>query len=209
MRHHHFIYYYQTANTLFLIGAVAVSAVSIARYLQKLVLAMLLCTVIVAVNFYNYYSGYGKYVQRVLNPQNNATLAVGDVVRRYTPADSAIIVFGLMSTGSLEPISAWSSEVAYYSERKSLTVADNAKEQRVWSEPASFIGDKKLGAIVFCSTANRDRYKYERILQRYDSELSPSLFKVSGCHVWLPGAESIVLPSGEKVLPTRTFEKVN
>jgi hypothetical protein len=74
-------------------------------------------------------------VQRVLTPQNNATLAVSAVVRRYTPRDSAVIVFGLMSTGSVEPISAWSSEIAYYSERKSLTVTDEANALMVRRTP--------------------------------------------------------------------------
>jgi hypothetical protein len=201
--HHSFIYYYQTANTLFLIGALAVSLVSISSYIQKPTPALLLCTAIVAANFYNYYYGYGKYVERVLTPQNNTTLAVSDVVRGYTPRDSAVIVFGLMSTGSVEPISAWSSEIAYYSERKSLTVSTSANRQ-AWSDPALFIGDKELGAIVFCSTQNRDRY--EQILDKYGSELPPTLFKVSDCYDWLPRVESIVLPSGEKVLPTQTFE---
>ena len=186
IRHHSFIYYYQTANTLFLIGALAVSLVSISSYIQKPTPALLLCTAIVAANFYNYYYGYGKYVERVLTPQNNTTLAVSDVVRRYTPRDSAVIVFGLMSTGSVEPISAWSSEIAYYSQRKSLTVSTSANRQ-AWSDPALFIGDKELGAIVFCSTQNRDRY--EQILDKYGSELPRSLFKVSDCYVWLPGVE--------------------
>jgi hypothetical protein len=204
LRHHSFIYYYQTANTLFLIGALAVSLVSISLYIKKSAPALLLCSAIVAVNFYNYHYGYGKYVERELTPQNNATLAVSDVVRRYTPRDSAVIVFGLMSTGSVRPISAWSSEIAYYSERKSLTLTDGANRQ-VWSDPALFIGDKKLGAIVFCST-QQNRGRYEQVLHKYGSDLPPSLFKVSDCYVWLPGVDSIMLPTGKMVFPTRTFE---
>ena len=203
IRHHSFLYYYQTANTLFLIGALAVSLVSISCYIQNSAPALLLCSAIVAANFYHYYYGYGKYVERVLTPQNNTTLAVSDVLRRYTPSDSAVIVFGLMSTGSVESISAWSSEIAYYSERKSLTLSDGVNEQ-VWSDPALFIGDKKLGAIVFCSMQHRD--KYEQILYKYGSKLPPSLFKVNDCYVWLPGVESVVLPTGKVVLPSRTFE---
>jgi hypothetical protein len=202
--HHYFVYYYLTANTLFLIGALAVALVSISFYNKRPAAALLLCSAIVATNFYNYYYGYRKYVEKVLTPQNNTTLAVSDVVRRYTPRDSAIIVFGLMSTGSVIPISAWSSEIAYYSERKSLTLDDGANK-RVWSDPALFVGDKKLGAIVFCSTQqNRDRY--EQVLHKYGSELPPSLFKVSDCYVWLPDVESIMLSTGKMILPTRTFE---
>lgn len=204
MRHHHFIYYYQTANTLYLIGAVSISIVAIACYFRRPILVFLLGAAIVASNAYFFYTGYWNYIQKSITVTSNTTLALGDIVRRYTPEDGAIIVFGLMSTGSVEPISAWSSEVAYYSERKSLTITDSARAQ-FWSDPAAFIGNKELGAIVFCAMQNRDRY--EQILQKYADKMPPSLFKVKDCYVWLPGIASISLPNGKELHPTRSFQQ--
>ena len=57
----------------------------------------------------------------------------------------------------------WSSVVPYYSERKSLAVPSwlpTSLLQKVVQDPQAFLGDRKLGAIVWCSdgsAAFRDR----------------------------------------------------
>jgi hypothetical protein len=203
MRHHHFIFYYQTANTIFLLAGLAIAIYSLSDRLRITYAAPLLCAAVVALNLYSYQTGYAKYVKKVLTPRNNTTLAVSDIIRRYTSPDSAILVFGLMSTGSLKPISAWSSEVAYYSERKSLTLAD--AESSAWSDPAAFLGGKSLSAMVFCSP-KKNRKRYKQLLEKYGGSLPPSLYKVRDCYLWLPGAKSVRLPNQRMLTPRQTLE---
>jgi len=203
-RHQHFLDYYQTSAVIFILGALAVAlAVSGPKLLPTSWLMPLLVVIFVTANYYHFYHGYGRYLRLSLNESNDATLAVSDVVRRYSPRNSGIVVFGLFSRGSVFPISAWSSEVAYYSERKSLTVSDEA-DDTTWSDPASFLGDKPLGAMVFCSGAERD--KYNRIINKYAASYEVRLFPIHGCNVWLPNVESVVLPNGRRVWPVESLQ---
>jgi hypothetical protein len=203
-RHQHFLDYYQTSAVIFMLGALAVALVVPLPKLERARwLTPLLVLLVVSSNFYHFQHGYGTYVRLSLNESNDATLAVSDVVRRYSPANSGIVVFGLFSRGSLFPISAWSSEVAYYSERKSLTVSDEADEP-TWSDPASFLGPLSLGAMVFCSADERD--KYNRIIAKYASSYNARLFPIHGCNVWLPDVESVVLPDGRRVWPVQSLQ---
>ena len=119
---------------------------------------------------------------------------MGEVIQRYTPQDSGILVFGLLSEDSAYPVVSYSSEIAYYSRRKAFTVEDSF-ESRIWDDPAFYLGGKELGAIVICAEYNLDRYA--PIIRKYDPDPSPGVFEVQGCYVWLPGVQSIVLANGE------------
>jgi hypothetical protein len=155
-----------------------------------------MATVVIFSNILHFYSSYGKYVRKDLDLTHTRTLAVSDVIRRYTPKDSGLVVFGLKSEdGPASPIISWSSEIAYYSQRKSLTVKKGA--ERYVTDPRSFLGGKELGAIVFC--ANKDEPRYKSMIARFSSE--PALFPVHDCLIYLPGVRSVTLQNGEEILP--------
>jgi len=62
-----------------------------------------------------------------------------------------------MSGGALSPVNSWSSEIAYYSQRKALTVMDkNIKV--VQHDPVAFLGGMQLGAMIFCGENRNDSY---------------------------------------------------
>ena len=84
--------------------------------------------VLVGANFLQFLTSYGDTLARKINVRNNATLAVSDIVRRYTPEDSAILVFGLRSQGSAYPVASWSSEIAYYSQKKVIYSREVVRE---------------------------------------------------------------------------------
>ena len=121
------------------------------------------------------------------------------MIRQYTPEDSAIVVFG----------ADWSSEIAYYAQRKSFTVPGWFEGyDMVWKEPTSFIGGKKLGAIVFCVFENKPSLR--DLTERPDIKLQPRLINVEPCYIWLPIAESYVLPnSNRSILPVRIFDNTS
>jgi hypothetical protein len=54
--------------------------------------------------------------------------------------------------------------------------------------------------MVFCSTANRDRYN--GFIKRYSTAANGGgVFRVSDCYVWLPRLSSIRLADGTTVVP--------
>ena len=156
--------------------------------------------VLVGANFLQFLTSYGDTLARKINVRNNATLAVSDIVRRYTPEDSAILVFGLRSHGSAYPVASWSSEIAYYSQRKSFTV-EKWFEKRVGEDPASYLGRKSLGSMVFCDGLTQ---MHVNLIARYTVGDKSGLFKIKGCYIWLPDTTEIVLPSGKAIVSRST-----
>ena len=187
---HLFIDYYQTASALFLIGALAIATTVWLREFGGLFAEGVLAVLIFS-NLFQFYTGYGKYLQKTLDVSNSRTLAVSEVVRRYTPKESAILVYGLTTYESAWPVTSWSSEIVYYSQRKGFTVEDSF-EKKVRHDPASFLGGKPLGAIVIC---DKNLEKYMPIIREYDNKPVASVFRVSTCYVWLPTTQSIQLPT--------------
>lgn len=199
----HFLDYYQVGAALFLPAALAITLVVVMPHVIRARFAIpALTLILVFSNLYHYYTGYGRYTRRVLTTETSSTLAVADVLRRYVPETAGIAVYGLVSYGGLEPVVGWSSEIAYYSGRKALTLADNTRHlEHVWTDPARFLGEKDLGALVFCFSGNGLGAIYERILAKHAGPAA-ELFQVGDCRIWLPDTQSIVLADGRLVEPT-------
>jgi hypothetical protein len=187
----HYIHdYYQASCVVFLIGALALAtALWVPKATGKGVSAPIVAVVLVICNLYYYSVEYKKKVEWEMKTSTTPTLNIGSVLRRFTPKDSGIVIFG----------ADWSSEIAYYSERKSFTVPPWFKGyDDVWNEPTKFLGDKKLGAVVGCVSTNKPTLK--QILERPDVRARPSLFKIDECYLWLPNVASITLPDNNRLL---------
>jgi len=194
-----FLEYYQVPFVVFLPAALAVCCVVwLPRVIGWRGAVPLTVSVLVLINLSIFWSRYGQTVSADLTPSNTRGLAVGTVIQRYTPEDSGILVFGLH-----EGLSSFCPEIPYLSHRKGLTVPD-WKEQTVASNPASYLGGRRLGAMVFCSTVNKQRYN--RLIKEYSRSAVPGVFGVSDCHVWLPNTPMITLADGVSVLPTESLE---
>src|SRR5205814_806834 len=104
--------YYQSACALFLIAALAIStSIWQPRVIPIRQAVPLLTALLVASNLISFFYSYYGSVTRQFKADQTRALAIGQFVRNNTPPDSAIVVFG----------NDWSSDIAYYSERKSLT----------------------------------------------------------------------------------------
>jgi hypothetical protein len=193
-----FLTHYQVSSVVFLIAAVAFCCVVwLPTVIRWRGVVPLTAMVLVVANVFVFWSSYGSVVRKQPNARNFRGLAVGDVISRYTPEDSGILVFGLYPG-----IDGWSQEIPYLSQRKGFTVPDY-KEHLVGDDPASYLGGKQLGAMVFCSTKNKDRKeRYNRLIERYSRMSDPRLFLISSCYVWLPHTPVVVLADGTSVLPT-------
>lgn len=137
----HYVHkYYQVSNSLFLIFAVALSISGIILKFPKgsLLLVGLLLLIVLG-NLHSYWNSF-YITEKAQFDNTNRTLAVSELLKSTTPIDASILVYGYD----------WSSEVSFFSERKSFTVPQ-------WFKP--YIGPikdplhylpSKPAAIVVC-----------------------------------------------------------
>ena len=159
---HWFLEYYQVASVLFLVAALAISAVVwLPTAVNSVWSAPLTASLLILWNLSYFWTDYSDIVTKKLNVLDTQTLAVADIIERYTPNNSGIVVFGLGKDTGFNP------QFVYYSQRKGLTV-DRFWEERVRGDPAAFLGGKQLGAMVFCG----DIEAYSDIIKKHElSEL--------------------------------------
>lgn len=182
----HFIHdYYQISSTIFLVFALAVSIkYTFQKFSKHNLIVLTLSIIFVSSNLFQFINGYANYMKAPIDEINNQTLAVSDIIRTYTDKNSGIVVFGYD----------WNSEIAYYSERKSFTVPEWFNQYNdVWNDPAAFIGDKKLGAVIYCGIEITEKPKF---MQYYESthEKGPKLYKTHDCLIWIPEIEQTTHP---------------
>lgn len=199
INHHSFLDYYNTAAVLYLIWSLAIAIPAALNGLPlKPIAPATAALILMTINLSQFYRIYWPKTKAEITISNEGVLAASDLVRRYLLSNTAILVFGLRSRGSKYPISAWSSEVAYYSERKSLTVSDDLPPY-VLEDPRAFLGDKTLGAIVFCGNTNLIYFR--QMLRKYAGEYAP-IYEVVNCRVWINNAPpSVKSVNGTVLIP--------
>ncbi len=132
--------YYQFANTIFLIFALALVIGGIVNDrigALGTVVAMLL---VMGASYSSFSSSYFPYVVKQFNSENGV-LAIAETLKREVPPGDQFIAFG----------NKWSSTFGYLSERKSFTVP-----KRFWqysdvaAHPEQYVEAGALGAVVSC-----------------------------------------------------------
>ena len=195
--------YYQASSLVFLIVALALASLyGPPQALRAYPIAPLIVIFLVASNLHHFTKIYGTSVRTpavFFWRDPSSLLGVADVVRRYSPERSGIVVFG----------TDWNSTIAYYSRRKSFTVpswpnADWDKQYNsVWKDPKAYLGGNPIGALVFCEKG--DRPNLRQIMERPEAKGTQKFFKVGSCYIWLPYAPSDVLTFDNQLLTPVTF----
>lgn len=148
--------YYQTANALFLIATVGLVLGMVAKAGHKTIITILVAVIVIGqlVFFHrNYYSQVTK--------TSMSWMRIAQTAKSMTPSDSSLIVIGID----------WSSLVAYYSQRKSLTLPgwiSNELIDRIIADPQQFLGKRKFSGIVVCKS---------RVAKRIIKRMKPLLDK--------------------------------
>jgi len=134
--------YYQSGNAIFLIAALAISiSIWLPRFNPIPYAVPLVTALLVISNLFFFYADYYQSVTKQFNFKNTRALMVGRVVKTHTAPSDGMLVFG----------NDWNSDIAYYAERKSFTVANFFRDyDQVWKDPHKYIGSTPLGAIVVC-----------------------------------------------------------
>jgi len=139
----HFVHsYYQNANGLIGLAAVAFGLAAILELGQPL-LAGIMLAAIVAGQIAFFHQSYAPVIRADFT--KNSFYLIAQSAKRLVPADQSLFVLG----------SDWSSAIPYYAERKSL-VLPNWMElpltKRALDDPGQFFGGQKLGGIVYCTS---------------------------------------------------------
>jgi hypothetical protein len=134
--------YYQASCALFLIAALALAVgVWVPSIVRHPALVPALTSLLVASNLHAFATGYGPVERKEITVPRSRVLTIAAILRQYTPPGSGFVAFGR----------GWSSEFAYYAQRKSFTVPQFFNQYaRAWDQPAGFLGDIPLKALVVC-----------------------------------------------------------
>ncbi len=165
--------YYQTANSVFLSVAVGVAVIYVLHERQwgRKAMGVGVLVAFIASNAAFFHNNYFD-LKRMTFTGDERTLAVASYVKTHTPADKPVIWYGFD----------WSSEPAFYSERRSLTVPDwEQLELDVLENPGRFLKSPP-SAIVHCPTQRHDAELARGIAERYPQARSAA---VAGCQIHL------------------------
>ncbi len=167
--------YYQYSVGLFLLAAVGLGLAGTREWARGWICVVGLVVILAGqtVKFYHY---YGHYLVEDDTQQLRYRLA--ELVRSHTAPGQSVIVIGFD----------WSSEVPYYGQRKALELpfkTNTALLRRVFDDPQSFLGDQKLGAIVYCEDLI-DYFKDRTPLVRAFLSDRQVLAEESGCRLVSP-----------------------
>lgn len=170
--------YYQTANLIYYIIAVALSvSIVCCRFSCNHRFLIIVASCFVLSNYFFFYKIYYVAKSAEINISNNRTLKLSDFIKNKTLKEKPILVFGYD----------WSSEIAFYSERKALMIPDwGGFGEKAITDSSSFLGGDSPSAIVLCSTQNQIVIK-KLILANYPN-FTPEI--VGGCEVFLPNKKS-------------------
>jgi hypothetical protein len=133
--------YYQTANQIFLLLAISTAFDSFVqvwtpRWQQ-------VCSIAAVILFmFGNYQQFSKIYLKSSTIQSSDRLEIGKIIRQKTKPQAAIMVFG----------DDWSSEIAYHSQRRSLTLPPGSiagiNEDIALQHPDQFLGGSSLGAVI-------------------------------------------------------------
>jgi len=180
----HFIHnYYQNANAIFALAALGIAIAAIAEE-RGLVLAPFLLAIFVSGQFYFFHHYYVPVIAADFS--KDRVFLISMLAREKTQPTESLIVFG----------QDWSSAVAYYSERKTLTMpkwAPATLMKKIIENPQAYLGDARLGGIVICpesagQTLTDVRNNYAGRVVLYEAFVADRkiLGEVQGCQLLAP-----------------------
>jgi len=144
----------------------------------------------VLINLVVFSRGYAKNETKMITPSNNALLSTSEIIKKYTPEDSGIVAFGLD----------WSSELSYYSQRKSFSVPNWYSDyDSAWADPSSYLGNKQLGALVVCPNPPHQP-DLQALLERTEVQSHPYVYQNDLCYLWMPNVQGTILTADNKRL---------
>jgi len=165
--------YYQVSNVIYIIIAFGISTfIFVNNFFKKLYLIVPILSVVLASNFYIYYNGIGKKKNSIFDSSTSKIIAISEFIKSNTDNNSAILIYG----------NDWSSTLAFYSQRKSLTVPNwgNLPLDSL-NHTEKYINPDLIKSIVNCPNKEKDELN-KLIVKRFEVV---SHTKIHKCDVYL------------------------
>lgn len=135
--------YYQAANQIYLLMAIAAATSILIEKSQRRTISMIaigLSGLIVAGNLVEFWQGSHYFSDAQI--KNSVKLEIGQLIQTRTDPEAAILVLD----------DDWSSAFAYHSRRRSLAAPqwyrETAQRQMIDAGDASWLGGRRLGAVI-------------------------------------------------------------
>lgn len=176
----HYVHqYYQVASIPYLIAALSII---IGGWLNKsfdvYALVPITTGLIILFNIAAFNSSYGIVAARSLHeldPRSVKSYTIGRYLREHTLPGQGLAIFG----------QAYSSEVAYQAQRKSMTVDTWFNVYKdAWQDPQKYLGGLELGAIVVCPSSTGFPGEHE-IKEKVSSSTGWKVVEIDDCTILL------------------------
>jgi hypothetical protein len=177
--------YYQAANVIFFIYAIAVllgcmaeEGIATPKVVDKSPspLWIILITLLMVVSNYFYFFKKGSFdaTKMEYTQANSHDYAVAAVIKKELPQEKYVVIFG----------NDWSSSIAYLSQRKSFTVPAFFKYYKeIVLHPEQFFEKDTLGAVVLCPPLESPTHED---LVHWSGARNWQIREVYGCYIALP-----------------------
>jgi hypothetical protein len=174
--------YYQTANVIFLIYAVAVSLGHILNnYLGQF--KTIVFALMVISNYSFFQKEYLDLIQKEFTKENSRDYAVSEILRREIPQGKYFVAF----------VNHWGSPLTYLAERKSFTVPPIFKQyDKISLNPEHFIEETHLGAVVLCSSAKAPTIN--DLIRWSSTNRNWKIGKTHGCYIAVSEVAPLKIP---------------
>jgi hypothetical protein len=132
--------YYQYASGVFIIVAMGLGVAALYDSRRQMIGVLALLFLVSGECGFFYYR-FARYL--VADYSEDRMMRLAALAREKTEPDESLLGLGF----------SWSSELPYLSQRKALLLNDDTEEglmQRVFDNPQAFLGNHRLGAIVYC-----------------------------------------------------------
>ena len=150
--------YYQTANALFLIAGAAIALAGLVSQGHIRLTAGVLLLIIFG-QAASFLGGY--WPKAVRDMRNDQKYRLARYINEAIPPEAALVVVGID----------WSSVLHFYSERKGLAVPGWIPKDvlvRFLEDPATLLGSKQVGAVVFCEISGLEpNASIKQLIDRY------------------------------------------
>jgi hypothetical protein len=134
-------FYYQTANTIFIIAAAGLGLASVIA--AKRVKLGLVCLGVIVIGQLTYFrSAYAILLTNDFSMM--PVYRIANIAKSATPPDTSLVVIG----------DDWSSTIPYYAQRKSLVIPAwiaVTSWQRMLATPQEYLDDVRLGGVIYCA----------------------------------------------------------
>jgi hypothetical protein len=169
--------YYQAANLVFLIFALALAlGAVVAPAIGSGAVAVAL-TIIFVLNYSAFNLTYADAMKRTFSRKDTQSLEIASALQRQVPVNSSVVIFG----------HDWNSDIAYLSQRKSFTVPVWFDEyEEISANPERFVGNSDLGAVLLCPEATEPTLS--ALLDWTQRNKAWKVGRVGSCYLATPGA---------------------